>query len=374
MTPSDLEAALRQRVQQARHGERLPPVRALMREYRVGQAVLQEILARVARQGLLSMRVGRGTFVQKTDDVMAPRSIRGARVLLLSARVQSDRSHLVARLMHEQLSELGATCIQVVYRHIEETLEVLRSNMRVDACVLQSYFYRVPLGLLSYLRERCPVLVVDGGRVDGLDIDAISSDWRSAMDICIERLRGEGHERIGFISWPGEVPPLEGLRHHFVSLRRLLGLSEKQMPLLELARMPSAGESSWELVRQAIDQLWRGAMRPTALLLWGPKSDVHLMLAELRQRGIKVPQNLSIVMIGHVDVPTEHGDVLDIVGSRSSDAVAMLVQQVQSRIENPQRPGARAYLPVQYVQAGSVGPPQQRKSRRTRPVGLLTKL
>lgn len=364
MDHSELETALRERVHQAAHGERLPPVRALMREYRVGQAVLQEILSRMARQGLLSMRVGRGTYVHKAEGVQAARSMRGAQVLLLSARVQSERSHRVARLLHEQLSERGARCVQVVYGQIEEALEVLRSNMRVDACVLQSYFYVVPLGLLTYLRERCPVVVVDGGRVAGLDIDAIASDWRGALDLAIERLRGVGHERIALVTWPGDIQPLEGLRHHFASLRRVLGASPQHMPLVELERMPQAGESSREMVREAIDRLWQGRTRPTALLLWGPKSDVHGLLADLRQRGIQVPRDLSVIVIGHVDVPGEHGHLLDIVGSRSSDAAAKLVEQVQHHIEDPRRAGAVAYLPLHHVEAGSVAPPRPQARRR----------
>lgn len=363
MNATDLEALVRERVQRAAHGERLPPVRSLMREYRVGQAALQEILARMARQGLLTMRVGRGTFVHKGPGGTAARSIRGARVLLLSARVQGERSQRVAQLLHVQLSDRGAHCIQLVYANIEDALEVLRSNLRVDACVLQSYFDLVPLGLLSFLNERCPVLVVDGARVAGLDIDAISSDWRAAMDRAIGRLRDEGHERIGFIAWPGNVQPLDGLRQHFASLRRVLGLDECAMPLVELERMPRAGESSRELVRDALDRLPRGPKRPTGLLLWGPAADVPGLLADLRQSGACVPRDLSLVMLGHVDVQAQHERQIDIIGTRAADAAAKLADQIQRRIEEPRRPGTVEYLPLHEVRFGSVAPAPDRAAR-----------
>lgn len=367
MNATELEALLRERVQRAEHGERLPPVRTLMREYRVGQSALQEILTRMARQGLVSMRVGRGTFVHKTTGGASARSFRGARVLLLSARVQGERSHRVAQLLQEQLSERGAHCIQLVYAHIEEALEVLRSNVRVDACVLQSYFDLVPLGLLSFLRERCPVLVVDGARVAGLDIDAVTSDWRAAMDRAVGRLRGQGHERIAFIAWPGHVQPLDGLRQHFISLRRVLGLSETAMPLMELERMPRPGETSRELVRDALTRLWQTPQRPTALMMWGPAADIPALLSDLRQRNIVVPRDMSLIMLGHVDIKAQHEEKIDIIGTRAVDAAAKLAEQVQRRIEDPQRTGAMEFLPLHEAEFSSVArAPSQNASRRRR--------
>lgn len=354
MQVSQLEQLLRDRVRQARHGEQLPPVRALMREYRVGQSALQEILSRMARQGLLSMRVGRGTFVQKTTPGIATKSFKGARVLLLSAQVQGERSHRVAQMLQAQLSERGAQCIQLVYAHIEEALEVLRSNLQVDACVLQSYFDVVPLGLLSFLRERCPVLVVDGARVAGLDIDAVTSDWRAAMDLAMGRLRAQGHERIGFIAWPGQVQPLDGLRQHFISLRRILGHSHEVMPLVELSRMPRAGESSRELVSDALTQIWQSAQKPTALMLWGPSMDISALLSDLHGRGIVVARDMSLILLGHVDVKVQHEEKIDIIGTRAVDAAAKLAQQVQQRIEDPQRPSSMEYLPLHQAEYGSV--------------------
>ena len=154
MKPSDLEIALRRRVEDAPHGARLPPVRQLMREFKVGQATLQEILGRMARQGLLQLQVGRGTFVHKPGRSGAS-SLIGARVLVLCARIQSERGHQVADQVQEQLSAAGARCVKLVYERIEEALEVLRLTARFDACVLQSYFDAIPLGLLAFLRERC---------------------------------------------------------------------------------------------------------------------------------------------------------------------------------------------------------------------------
>lgn len=354
MNANDLEAALRQRVDSAVHGDRLPPVRTLMREYKVGQAVIQEILGRMARQGLLQLQVGRGTFVHKPAHGPSSR-LRDARVLVLSARVQSERSHQVADRVQEQLSAAGARCVQLVYERIEEALEVLRLSARFDACVLQSYFDAIPLGLLAFLRERCGAVVADGARVTGVDLDAVASDWRGALDIAAERAVQAGHRRIALVAWPGAVQPLEGLRHHFVSLRRALRCSEAEMPLIELERIPRLQEVDGDLVRDAFAQIWADRKtRPSAVIAWGLGPGGAALASALDRLKLRVPRDLSVVMLSHVDVRTGTDNRFDVVGSRCADAADALVAQVNDRIEFPAREHRTIYLENHYLQAGTL--------------------
>jgi DNA-binding LacI/PurR family transcriptional regulator len=359
MKAPELEAALRQRVDGAAHGERLPPVRDLMREYKVGQAVIQEILGRMARQGLLQLQVGRGTFVHRPGKGPAS-SLRGARVLVLSARVQSARSHQVADRVQEQLSTAGARCVQLVYERIEEALEVLRLSARFDACVLQSYFDAIPLGLLAFLRDRCGAVIADGARVTGVDLDAVASDWRGALDMAVERADRAGHRRIALLAWPGGVQPLEGLRHHFISLRRALRRSEGEMPLIELQRIPRPRENGAELLRAALAQAWSDRkVRPTAFVALGLGPGATALRAALDQLKLRVPRDLSVVMLGHVDVAGETSAMsFDTVGSRCLDAAHALVAQVRERIEFPAREHATTYLDNHYRAAGTLQAPR----------------
>jgi DNA-binding transcriptional MocR family regulator len=58
-----LTQALRARAAAGAPGERLPSVRALMAEHRAGPATVQRAVARLAAEGLVEARPGRGTFV-----------------------------------------------------------------------------------------------------------------------------------------------------------------------------------------------------------------------------------------------------------------------------------------------------------------------
>lgn len=354
MTPAELEAALRRRVDEAAHGERLPPVRTLKREYGVGQAVLQEILCRMAHQGLLQLQVGRGMFVQKPG--CAPKGgLERASVLMLSMRAHSDRSRQVARLLQEQLSTAGARCERLVYERIEDALAVLRLTVHFDACVLQSSFDVIPLGLLAFLRERGVAVVADGTRVTGVDIDAVASDWRGALDAAVDALIRRGHRRIALLAWPGEVQPLQGLRHHFGSLRRILRCSEETMPLVEIDHLPQPGESPIETWQRALTTLWsRSDARPTAIVVWGLGGDGSLLAEAIAAARIRVPQQLSVMLLGHVDVAVEHRERFDVIGSCAADAARALVTRVRLRIDKPHEVHATVYLPLRSALFGSV--------------------
>ncbi len=344
----DLKTKLLARIQSGRHGDRLPPVRSLMREYGVGQATMQTALGQLARQGLLSLQVGRGTFIQKPGQLLR-QGLQSAQVLLLSPRVQTERSHQVARSVHSQLTAQGTHCVQLVYERIEEAVALLRPSLRFDACILQSYFDTVPLALLAFLRERCTALVVDGARLTGVNVDAVASDWRNAMDLGLAHLRANGHTRIGFLGWPGAVQPLSGLRQHFNSLRHCLALDERDMPLLELEKMPSPGETSTELIRAALAPLFtRGSNRPTGLLVW-VGSDAQALfqaLSELSPNSKRWPQ---LMVLGHVDRPEDHIQRFSVVGSNSEEAARCLVQLTKERIEQPREPQRTHLLPNQLV-------------------------
>lgn len=359
MPPTTLEAALRERIAQAQHGERLPTVRALMKAHGVGQATIQAVLTRLATQGLLSLQVGRGTFVLKPS-ALRREGLRAASVLLLSPRQQSERSHGVARRLQAHFADDGARCVQIVYERIDEALDLLAPDRRFDGCVLQSYFDPLPLGLLAFLRQRTQALCVDGARLAGVDVDAVASDWRGAMDEALQRLRAAGHQRIGFVAWPGPVQPLEGLRQHFRSLRRCLGLDEAAMPLYELGSLPRPGapaDADLQAVLARVPAARRGG--PTALMVWGASVSA-LALREAMAR----PQAPHTVLLCHVNRHEEHLEAFDRVGSDSDQAADEIAAMVRWRLAHPMEEPRTAVLPSRWATAAApVAAPRRLRKR-----------
>lgn len=343
-----LETLLRERVAAAEHGERLPTVRVMMREYRVGQATIQTALARLARQGLLQLQVGRGTFVQRPA-ARARAGFDGARLLLLSPRRQTERSHAVGRRLQAEFAARGARCVQIIYERIDEALGLLDPDRRFDACVLQSYFDPLPLRLIAFLRERTAALCVDGARLAGVDVDAVASDWRGAIDLAMEQLRAAGHRRIGLVAWPGTVPPLQGVRQHFASLRRCLGGNEQTMPSVELASAPQPGHAVRAELAAALKRI--AAPRtggPTALLIWGGGAHVQELQQALASAGRGPRSASSVLLLCHVDRPEEHGDCFACAGSVSAQAAEEIVALLAWRFEHAAAEPRTVLLPSRF--------------------------
>jgi len=343
-----LEALLRDRVAAAEHGERLPTVRTMMREYRVGQATIQAALARLARQGLLQLQVGRGTFVQRPVP-RARAGFDGARVLLLSPRRQTERSYAVARRLQAEFAARGARCVQIIYERIDEALGLLDPDRRFDACVLQSYFDPLPLRLIAFLRERTGALCVDGARLAGVDVDAVASDWRGAIDLAMERLRAAGHQRIGLVAWPGAVPPLQGVRQHFASLRRCLDGSPQTMPTVELESAPQPGHAVRAEMAAALKRIvMPRAGGPTALLIWGGGAHAGELRHALKTAGRGPRSASSVLLLCHVDRPEEHGDHFACAGSVSAQAADEIVGLIAWRFEHPAAEPRTVLLPSRF--------------------------
>lgn len=356
MDAPTLEALLRERVSSAGHGERLPTVRAMMREYRVGQAAIQAALARLARQGLLQLQVGRGTFVQKPVP-RARAGFDGARLLLLSPRRQTERSYAVARQLQAEFAARGARCVQIIYERIDEALGLLDPDRRFDACVLQSYFDPLPLRLIAFLRERTGALCVDGARLAGVDVDAVASDWRGAIDLAMERLRATGHRRIGLVAWPGAVPPLQGVRQHFASLRRCLGGSPEAMPAVELACAPQPGHGVRAEMATALKQIAMPRFGgPTALLVWGGGAHAEELRQALKTAGRGPRSASSVLLLCHVDRPEEHGDCFACAGSVSAQAAEEIVTLIAWRFEHPAAEPRTVLLPSRFDARASLRP------------------
>ncbi len=231
---------------------------------------------------------------------------------------------------------------------IDEALGLLDPDRRFDACVLQSYFAPLPLRLIAFLRERTGALCVGGARLAGVDVDvdAVASDWRGAIDLAMERLRAAGHRRIGVVAWPGTVPPLQGVRQHFTSLRRCLGGSKKPMPSIELACAPQPGHpvriEMAAALKRIVMQRFGGA---TALLIWGGGAPAGELRLALKTAGRGPRSASSVLLLCHVDRPEEHGDCFACAGSVSAQAAEEIVALIAWRFEHPAAEPRTVLLP-----------------------------
>lgn len=352
-------------IEAADDGARLPTVRELMARHGVGQATVQEAFARLRAMGLISSQVGRGSFVVKPHARAASRTAvtaaparRGGlgSLLILANSSMNERCSLVQNRIVEVVSADGGKVVQMSYHDTDHLLDILKSIPTFDAVILQSHYEVIPVRLLAMLQSKTRALVVDGHTVSGVDIDRMGIDWEEALDHALEHLTGLGHRRITLVSLDSSAQPILGGRRYFARMNRWRGQEiDGRLMVLEGMKHPTQGVAT--ALERALARLRADETQsmPTALIFIG-FSDCMGIREVLREMQIDVPGELSVVILGHPDVATEHLGLFTMVGGTHEDGAKALIEIMKARIDDPEQPPQIVYLDCRMHVRDSTGP------------------
>ncbi|CAH1649574.1 HTH gntR-type domain-containing protein [Hyphomicrobiales bacterium] len=342
-------------------GARLPTVRDLMKKHQVSQATVQEALDRLRGEGLLVSQVGRGTYVTRGGGVRDGETGRENgldSLLILSNASMNERCIRVQSDIVQEMSRHDAKVVQISYHHTDHLLEILSSIPDFDAVVLQSHYESIPIRLLHLLQQKTKALVVDGHTVAGVDVDRIGTDWEDALEMALRHLIDLGHRSFGLVSINTVAQPILAARRAFGRHAVVDRDRFSFHPPIVLDRVHHPSHGAQEAVVDALAPLLseEGRLPFTALLTLGI-SDTLGFTQGLRQLGIACPEQLSVVVLGHRDVPTEHLGVMTIAGSSQRKAAEKLVEAIRRRIEQPLLAPQIVYLRCDQVVRESTASP-----------------
>jgi DNA-binding LacI/PurR family transcriptional regulator len=352
--------ALHDMIERLDDGARLPTVRDLMRKHQVSQATVQEAMERLRSEGLLVSQVGRGTYVTRSGRASPRRSNAEARLdslLILSNASMNERSIQVQNYIVEEMSRTDAKVVQISYHHTDHLLEILGSVPSFDAAVLQSHYDSIPIRLLHMLKQKTKAVVVDGHSVSGVDIDRVGTDWEDALEMALQHLAGLGHRRFGLLSINTMAQPVLAARRAFGrhAAPDRGGFRFAAPILLEAIRHPAHDVMAAVEPSLAPHRGREGRLPFTALVTMGI-SDTLGLTQGLTRMGLAWPDDLSVVVLGHRDVPSEHLGVMTIAGSTHREAAERLVETVRRRIEQPAAAPDIVYLACGQDVRCSTGP------------------
>ena len=342
-------ASLRDQIARLDDGARLPTVRELMRSHQVSQATVQEALARLREEGLLTSQVGRGTYVVKDGDTAAGNGTGPARhldsLLILSNASLNERCVLVQNHIVEHLSRTGSKVVQISYHNTGHLLDILTSVPDFDAAILQSHYENIPIRLLNLLQGKTRALVVDGNSVAGVDIDRVGTDWEEALDLALEHLSGLGHHSIALVSLDSMAQPILSVRRAFDRIGRHRSTGWKHTESIALGGILHPTQRVGEALKAALGKLIdrHGRLPFTAMATLGISDSLGIRQC-LTELGISCPQDLSLVVLGHHDVPTEHFGFMSMAGSSYLAAAGSLIEVIYRRIEAPREAPQIVYL------------------------------
>ena len=347
----NLERHLEQLCARAAPGDRLPTVRALMREFGVSQGVVQRAMQSLKTRGLIAPQVGRGTYFQPPSPppepvagMVAPAVPARVRSVLLLRRAASvARGRALVDLLQQRLVADGHSVLEVAYTDPEHARAALQGLPRFDACVLQSNFKAIPTDLLAAVRTRAEIVAVDGLALVGMDVESVGTEWGEPLEAAILSLHALGHRAIAFAHSALALLPTQ------LGQRRLEGLRERRTDLrlhdLAVPQLPGPGYE--QALVQAFTACLRqcGADAPTALVAVGIDDGV-LLRSVLQAAGLPVPDALSVVLLGRTDIAEEHADFFDTIGCSVADQAKGLHAAIAHRWADPQRPHSVQLIPL----------------------------
>ncbi|MEK1933968.1 MAG: GntR family transcriptional regulator [Pararhizobium sp.] len=343
MTDDAIFIQLSQMAASAVPGEKVPSVRSLMKEFGRSQLLVQRALTRLKDEGLIHMEVGRGTFFSglsgATHEVKT--EFRGRSLLLLRRTVAIANSRLVLDKVSERLSSEGQRVLEVAYTDAEHALAVLRGLPRFDACIMQASFETISLETLTAAKAKAHHLILHGLGLTGTAVDCCGYEWGESLSGALRVLNDRGHVNVGLAmsNFPNMTRAIVRKRFAQYCADNSLQLEDA---LMEIPHLPHQGYQ--EALVQAIAERRQGGRLPfTALICWGVESGAWFRKV-LQTAGIRVPQDLSVVLLGHPDMANEHDEFFSIMGSSASEQVAGLCNLVNWRWQNPEEQPATILL------------------------------
>lgn len=148
----------------------------------------------------------------------------------------------------------------------------------------------------NYLKKMAkggmPLVLIDRS-VHGLNVPTITVDNEIGAYNAVTYLISQGHKRIGIITGLKGIMTSE---HRFAGYKK--ALEENRIPLDE--NLIQAGDFRRDKAYDAVGRLLDQKKRPTALFVSNETMSLGALLA-LEERGVKIPEQLSIIGFGDPD-------------------------------------------------------------------------
>ncbi len=355
---SRVEQLLRQAIMDGRFpGGRLPTEVELAEQLGVSRETVRLAAEKLQEEGLLVKIRRKGTFLQapKLPERIGapPGTVFG--YLQASYQTQGQEegvTRVISGLMLQgALEEAGRAGFHLIVQHAPHTqmgqvLGQLTQDQRLRGVIFASYGEEKLLKRVAGLG--LPAVLLDHD-LHVARVHSVRDDSFQAARDAVRYLAELNHRRIAFINW------------HEVDLNpwRLRGYREG----LRQAHLPR--RRSWELsveltaagAQQAVDQVLALTPRPTALYCFN-NTLARLVLEELRGRGVRVPEEMSVLGGGGEDVPGLACHQADWYG------MGRLAVQILLRAMESQAPAPEHHLCPNLVRPGASAAPWKEESRR----------
>jgi len=185
--------------------------------------------------------------------------------------------------------------------------------------------------------------------VPGSRADAVLSDHGAGLGEAIRHLVDLGHKRIALIAG---TPAQRGSRVRI----EVFNAELERLRLPRDARLCRPGEMTAEDGYRAVGEILSLAEPPTAIIA-GNNQLFAGLFAALRDLGLRIPDDLSVVACEETELTTLHNPPLDVVRRNLDDLGRTAAELLLARLAMPNRRRRQVVLPTAFEARGSSAAP-----------------
>lgn len=275
-------------------GDAISPEREISERYHISRTSVRQALTELAREGIISRIVGRGTFVN--NNILKHKIRRKTIAAVFSSTYDFSHPSLYPQLRgaEKACSEWKANLQfftvsgRSIFSETDKSLYNLIKSRQIDGLL---FFSPISKEVSTFLKSIKIPFVLVNNELEGEFHYCVITDHFNSAYIGTRHLIDLGHQHIGFIGGFSSIkeihPQLEGYKN---------ALEQKGIPFnKKLVREGEWGEGSgYTLTEELLEE------RPTALLIMEDLMAAGAYKA-IKKKGLNIPKDISIIGCGNFD-------------------------------------------------------------------------
>jgi LacI family transcriptional regulator, galactose operon repressor len=204
----------------------------------------------------------------------------------------------------------------------------------------------------AFLRDLdIPIVLIDRDQTSWAD--AVMADHAQGMRLAVSHLLDLGHRRIALITGERGLYPARERVRGYQEAFAARGLEPDPSLLHVGSFLPGAGFR--------FTSAMLGQRDPPTAIISGGIDMLSGVLRAIRGRGLRIPEDVSVVASGHSELAELFSPPIAIIGWDQAEVGRIAAGMLLDRIRNDGAHEARSVLvPNEFISRASIGPPKQK--------------
>lgn len=348
-------------------GERIESERVFIETGGLSYPTVARAFRDLAKEGLVHRRIGSGTFVAEAP---LPTGTGLETVGMLYYSVHTAGSDALYAGLEAECRPRGIDLITLpsgLDAESESRALHQLEKRKVDGLIVLPVGLPSIQGELRRLRSRGMMMVTLGVRLPQVQCDAVTFHNEHGAMLATRHLLDLGHRHIGFLGTSLKYPNtthleiLSGMRQAYEQTS--LAMDERLQVLLPL----SFHEEDPQIRQRALSLIHPEHAEPATAVLCGSDAMARLMANVLRDEGLRVPQDVSLVSFGDLPLASQLDPALTAVSWAFPRMAREAVRRLLAQSVAPETQPVHVILDTNLVVRRSTTQPPARIGKPDRP-------